>query len=699
MSTRAYNSFLFLFAACILFRCAYPSRETRAPAFNRLERADSPYLREHADNPVDWYEWGPEALDKARRENKPLVISIGYASCHWCHVMEEESFMDTAVAALMNRNFVSIKVDREQRPDIDQVYVNTAQLISGNAGWPLNAFALPDGRPFYAATYFPKKEWVALLTKIKNAYKNQHAALVTQAEALTEGVQSYELITSPADSLSRVDQETYRRAFAFWAPYLDFRNGGMVGSPKFPMPVNLEFLLQYHFLTGDVRARRIVTTTLDRMAAGGIYDHLGGGFYRYATDSLWRIPHFEKMLGDNAQLASVYAHAYQLTQVPLYRKILEETLQFVEKEMTGGEGGFYSSINADSEGQEGKYYVWTKKEVDNVVDPEAAEWIAGYYHLTEDGNWAGGKNVLYTLPEPGEGSESSKLPERARMLSRANEQLLAARSKRVRPSTDDKVLTSWNALMLIAYIDGYAATGNRRYLETALKNARFLEAKMLRADGGVWHHYKDGRARIDGFLDDYAFLAQAFIKLYQATFDVHWLTQARIVSKFALLHFADRKSGMFFYTSDTSDRLIARKMEVSDNVLPSSNSAFAWVLAELGEYFQDLQLERHSKVMLNQVMSNIDSGQQVYYGNWYRLAGLTAYRPYEVAVVGDQAPEISLELQRHYHPLALYFGGREENLPLLENKYVEGRTLIYVCRGRVCKRPLENVADAWKQLQ
>ena len=613
--------------------------------------------------------------------------------------MEEESFMDTAVAALMNRNFVSIKVDREQRPDIDQVYVNAAQLISGNAGWPLNAFALPDGKPFYAATYFPKEQWVALLTQVKDAYRNQQAALVSQAEALTEGVQSYELITSPADSLSRVGQATYRRAFDLWAPYLDYRNGGIVGFPKFPMPVSLEFLLQYHFLTGDERARRIVTTTLDRMAAGGIYDHLGGGFYRYATDSLWRIPHFEKMLGDNAQLASVYAHAYQLTQVPLYKEVLEETLKFVEKEMTGPEGSFYSSINADSEGEEGKYYVWTKKEADSVVGSEAAEWIAGYYHLTEDGNWESGKNVLYTLPEPGEASESSKLPERARVLTRANELLLAARNKRVRPSTDDKVLTSWNALMLIGYIDGYNATGNRKYLETALRNARFLEANMLRGDGGVWHHYKDERGGIDGFLDDYAFLAEAFIKLYQATFDLHWLTQARIVSRFALTHFADRKSGMFFYTSDTSDPLIARKMEVSDNVLPSSNSVFARVLAELGEYFQDPQLETQSTVMLNQVMSNIDSGQHLYYGNWYRLAGLTAHRPYEVAVVGDKAGEVSLELQRHYQPLALYFGGREENLPLLENKYVEGRTLIYVCRSRVCKLPVENAADAWKQLQ
>ncbi len=668
---------------------------------NRLEHADSPYLREHADNPVAWYEWGPDALEKARRENKPLIISIGYASCHWCHVMEEESFMDTAVAGLMNRNFVSIKIDREQRPDIDQIYLNAAQLISGNAGWPLNAFALPDGRPFYAATYFPKDQWVSLLTQIKKAYENQRPSLVKQAEAITDGVQRYELIARPADSLSKVDQKMYRLAFDLWSPDLDFRNGGIKGSPKFPMPANLEFLLQYHFLTGNDRSRNIVTTTLDRISEGGIYDHVGGGFYRYATDSLWRIPHFEKMLYDNAQLVSLYAHAFQLTKKTSYKKIIDETLAFIGKEMTNPDGGFYSSINADSEGTEGKFYAWTREEVQHVLEPRTAELILDYYHITPAGNWENGKNILFTAPGSEDFARVNGLSQAAweSLLAKARQQLLAARNKRIRPSTDDKVLTSWNALAVTAYADGYTATRNREYLETALMNARFLETKMFRGDGGLWHNYNGARATIEGFLDDYALLAQAFIRIYQATFDIHWLERARSLSEFALKHFMDKNSGMLFYTSDASEGLIARKMEVSDNVIPSSNSVFAEVLLQLGEYFQDPLFTVQSKIMLNQAMKNLEGGQHLFYANWYRLAGLSSYHPYEVAVVGEKASATSLELQQDYHPLAFYFGGKEENLPLLENKYVEGRTVIYVCRNRVCKQPVEEVSEALKQLR
>src|SRR5688500_4662752 len=419
-------------------------------ALNRLASSDSPYLREHADNPVDWYEWGREALQKAKAENKPMIISIGYASCHWCHVMEEESFMDTAVARLMNENFVCIKIDREQRPDIDQIYLNAAQLISGHAGWPLNAFTLPDGRPFYAGTYFPKQQWLTLLQQVEDAYTNENPLVIKQAEAVTTAVQNHDLITNPSDSATQVDQKAYAAVFNHWSSGLDFDDGGLLGAPKFPLPANWEFLLQYHVLTGNQKALEVANTTLDRMARGGIYDHLEGGFFRYSTDSEWRVPHFEKMLYDNAQMVSLYAHAYRLTKAALYKKIAIETLAFVEKSMLASEGGFYSSLNADSEGEEGKYYVWAKEEVTSVLENKSAALVSDYYNITDSGNWEDKKNVLYASRSSHDFAKEHNLTfgEWDEMLAIARRDLLTSRNKRVRPSTDDKVLTSWNALML-----------------------------------------------------------------------------------------------------------------------------------------------------------------------------------------------------------------------------------------------------------
>lgn len=697
-----FSFFAILFSQlCLVRDCASPHAGAAEADRNHLATADSPYLREHADNPVCWYEWGPEALDKARRENKPLIISIGYASCHWCHVMEQESFMDTTVARFMNQNFVAVKVDREQRPDIDQIYLTAAQLISGHAGWPLNAFALPDGRPVYAGTYYPKDEWMAMLHEVIRAYKNNKPALLKRAEAITKGVRTSELITAPADTLARISRDSYEKTFDSWKPQLDFIHGGLKGAPKFPMPANMEFLLQYHALTGNKDARDFVLLTLDQMAAGGIYDAVGGGFYRYATDSLWRIPHFEKMLYDNAQLISLYAHAFRLTRKPLYRRIIEESFSFVERELANADGAFYSSLNADSEGQEGKFYSWTSDEITEAGGEDDGALLARYYNITPRGNWEAGKNVLFTTTTPEDFARSIGLSEEAwtHALQRGRDALMAFRNKRVRPTTDDKVLTSWNALMITACIDAYTATADELYLETALRDGRFIETKMMRDDGHLWRNYRNGAATIDAFLDDYALLAQAFINLYQATFDIHWLQQARTLTHYALDHFTDPVSHMLFYTSDAGEALITRKMEISDNVIPSSNSTFAAVLFQLGEYFQDPAFGGQSRSMLKQVSAELNGAQSIYYGNWARVAGMWAYPSCEVAVTGENASAVSLQLQnRKFIPLALFCGGNQENLPLLENKYVAGQTVIYICQNRECRLPVTELNEALKLL-
>jgi len=697
-TTRDFFALLVVFAFVTLSSC---NRKTEnRNGLNRLSGAGSPYLREHADNPVDWYEWGPEALEKAKRENKPLIISIGYASCHWCHMMEKESFMDTAVARIMNENFISIKIDREERPDIDQIYLQAAQLVSGNSGWPLNAFALPDGKPFYAATYFPREQWIQLLQQVIKAYRQDIENVVRQAESLTKGIQTLDLVLLPSDSTRRYDQSTYQNIFSSWKSSFDAKHGGLTGAPKFPMPVVWEYLLQNHYLTGNPDALEITTHTLDEMSNGGIFDHLGGGFARYSTDALWRVPHFEKMLYDNGQLVSLYAHAYQVTRNPVYAEVISKTLDFVKGEMTSPDGGFYSSLNADSEGEEGKFYVWTKDEIQRIVEPKAADLLIGFYQVTDSGNWENGKNVLHrkVTKEEFARQKGITLSESNTLLAAGEAKLLAARNTRVRPSLDDKILLSWNALMMRGYIDAYFALGTSEYLQAAITNAQFIKKNMMRDGGQLWRNYKDGKANIDAFLDDYALLARAFIQLYQATYDVHWLKEAKSVTEYTIAHFYDKTSGLFFYTSDASESLIARKMELPDYVLPSSNSVLAEVLYLLGEYYSEDSYIQMSKSMLNQVTKDMTTVGP-YYANWASLMGVISYRPFEVAIMGKDAMAKSKEMQAHYLPTSLFMGGEKEDLPLLENKYIEGRTIIYVCRNKTCKQPEEDVVSALKQMK
>ena len=665
---------------------------------NHLIHESSPYLLMHAHNPVDWYPWGQDAFDKAKKENKPVIISIGYAACHWCHVMEKETYSDTAVARLMNENFVAIKVDREERPDVDQVYMNAAQLINGNGGWPLNAIALPDGRPVYAATYLTKKEWMSLLKQIHGFVKQNPDKAEQQAEALAAGIRGSELVKVNT-SKAEFKPADLNSVFNNWKKYIDFTNGGNTGAPKFPMPVGNQFLLHYYFLTKNDEAFKAVKATLNKMAAGGIYDHVGGGFARYSTDAVWKVPHFEKMLYDNAQLISLYASAYQLTKEPMYKKVVFETLEFIDRELTSSEGGFYSSLDADSEGEEGKFYVWTNDEMKKILGENAALAI-DYFNVNKKGNWEEGKNILYKSVDDNAIAKKYNIPlvELSKRITEVIKILLAERTKRIRPALDDKIITAWNALMIRGYTDAYRVFGEQKFLDAALKNATFILKNVQSKDYRLNRNFKNGRSSINAFLDDYAFTIDAFITLYQATFEEKWLNEAKHILEYTLSHFYDGKSGMFYYTSDTDPALIARKMEIADNVIPSSNSAMAKNLFMLGQYFYNDDYVHKASAMLSNLKQDAVKGG-VYYANWDILMAWLAAEPFEVAIVGNDYAAKRKELDTHYLPnIFLYGGNSEGSLSLLEGKLVPGKTTIYVCRNKSCKLPVTEVSKAVEQV-
>lgn len=665
---------------------------------NQLIHESSPYLLQHAHNPVNWYPWGKEALDKAQAENKLIIVSIGYAACHWCHVMEHESFENEEVANLMNTHFVAIKVDREERPDIDQVYMNAVQLLTGRGGWPLNCIALPDGRPVYGGTYFPVGQWMNLLSHLIDFVKENPEKAELQANSLTEALQKNELIVSNStkQKFTTHDLDT---VFSNWKNQIDFENGGYIGAPKFPLPVGYQYLLHYHYISQDADALKTAIRTLDKMADGGIYDQIGGGFSRYSTDAYWKIPHFEKMLYDNAQLVSLYASAYQQTKNQNYKTIVAETLEFVQRELTCEDGGFYSSLDADSEGVEGKFYVWTHNKLKAVLG-ENADILIDYYNVIEKGNWEHGQNILYKTSNEKQIAKAYKITveELENKVSEAKQKLLAARAERVLPALDDKILTSWNGLMIKAFTDAYKGFDNAEYLKMALRNADFIIKKLKSTDNRLFRNFKNKKASINGFLDDYAFVIEAFISIYRATFDEKWLHEALQLTSYSIEHFYDSASGMFFYTSDIDPALIARKMELSDNVIPSSNSTMAKNLYLLGRYFYKNDYIEMAETMLSNVKQNaLDSG--VYCANWDILMAWFAVEPCEVAIIGNDCEAKRREFEMHYLPNVLLCGGiTEGNLPLLEGKMREGETTIYVCRNNACQRPVSEVSEALDQM-
>lgn len=660
---------------------------------NRLSQSGSPYLRQHAGNPVDWYEWGEEALTKAEKENKPLIISIGYAACHWCHVMAHESFSDEGIARFMNEHFVCIKVDREERPDIDQIYMEAAQLLTGRGGWPLNAFALPDGRPFYAGTYFPPEQWLDAMKQLIHLFQTQYERVLHSAKVLTEGIRLNPL---PETTNSKpLAPDEYHVTFRNLISAVDFELGGFGGAPKFMMPIGLEFLLQYHYLTGEQQALIAVTTTLDAMAKGGIYDQLGGGFARYSTDQYWKVPHFEKMLYDNAQLISLYAHAFQLTRKKLYADIVGQTIMFAERELLGGDGGFYASIDADSEHEEGKFYVWTQNEIESALDPVTADIFNQFYNITREGNWEPGKNILYYSGQKTVFAKRYNMTEDQLdvLLKKAGDDLLTRRSQRIRPATDDKMLTAWNALMLSALVNAYKALGKEQYLKAALRTARFLENNMIQVDGSVFRVVSDKNVSTQGFLDDYALLADALISLYEVTFDLHWLELSERLTEYVLKHFADTSNHLFFYTSDLAKQLVARKHELSDNVIPASNSVFAHVLHKLGILFENGSYSLAAEQMLLKIKGET-SQHSLHYSNWAMLMGKHVFPVSEVVIMGENVSDIRRRIQENYLPVTIFAGGSIENLPLLKQRSAGERTVIYVCRDKTCERPVYSADEA-----
>ena len=660
----------------------------------------SAYLLQHAHNPVDWWPWCEEAFEKARREQKLVLVSIGYSSCHWCHVMEKGSFENEETAALMNQLFVCIKVDREERPDVDQVYMSAVHLMNGQGGWPLNCFVLPDKRPVYGGTYFPDQQWRNLLRQLADSFTNDPERAMEYAARLAAGLKTAETWSGSGRLVERADLD---RAFARMQGHADPVEGGGNRAPKFPMPGNYQFLMRYHHLTQNTESLQQVRLTLEKMAHGGIYDQLGGGFARYSIDSLWKVPHFEKMLYDNAQLVSLYSEAFQQSKDPLYKRIVEETLSFVGREMTSPEGLFYSAIDADSEGEEGRFYIWQKDELLELLGNDFP-FFSRVFNVNERGYWEHDNYILLRSQrdEVNAKQEGLSLAEYMRTIDRCKKILMEARSKRTRPMVDEKVLVSWNGLMIRGYADAYRALGDEAYLQAAIHAARVLLEKTGQPDGSLLRVYNQGTAFVDAFLDDYACLADALLALYACTFDAVWLKKAKALTDYTLAHFSQEvQSGMYYYTSNRHPEVVLRQTETQDNVIPSSNSVLAKNLYQLYLHFFEDRYRDQAERMLAAVRDQVLEATPWYY-NWAILASQITADFYEVVIVGSDAKKFGKHFHECYVPNAIFAGTESTataELPLFNGRWQKDKTLIYVCRNQACQLPVESVDEAFSLLR
>lgn len=666
---------------------------------NSLIQETSPYLLQHARNPVNWYAWKPEVLKKARKENKLLLISIGYAACHWCHVMESECFEDQEVAEVMNRHFINIKIDREERPDIDHIYMDALQMMTGSGGWPLNVVTLPDGRPFWGATFVRKQDWIKVLEQLSTLYQTNPSKVLEYAAQLEEGLHTINLIPAP-EKEGHIAQKDLTSIVKNWSQYFDTFLGGYKRAPKFMMPVNLDFLLHYSTLFQDPETEEYVHTTLRRMAYGGIYDHLGGGFSRYSVDVKWHIPHFEKMLYDNAQLISVYAKAYAAVNDPLYKNIVEESIGFVTRELMHPDGGFYSSLDADSldkQGnlKEGAYYVWTEKELSDELG-EDYQIFSDYYNINSYGHWEEDNYVLIRDKTDEEVAKKYKLSVKD-LRSRINhckKILLAKRELRHRPRLDDKILTSWNALMIKALAEAYRYLGKEEYLVMAEEAITFLENTVLTENGSLFHNHKEGKSTIEGFLEDYANLISAYIELYEVTFEESWVKKASKLSEYCLLHFLNDKSGLFYFTSDKEEITVRRSLETADNVIPASNSVMALNLYKLSLLFPEKPFGTIADKMLLQMRESILENPNSH-ANWmhYPLYKVFPFR--EVVITGPSTAKFATSLLSQYHPNALFAGAvRDGSISLLKGRIHPEKSQIFICENGACKLPVSTPEEA-----
>lgn len=704
---------------------------------NRLIDETSPYLLQHAHNPVDWYPWGEEAFEKARNENKPLLVSIGYSACHWCHVMEHESFENEEIARIMNENFVNIKVDMEERPDVDQIYMTFVQLTTGRGGWPMNVFLTPEKMPFYGGTYFPPSprynmpSWPQILQSVAEAYRERrdeilHSAVdimgemrrVTIAEFAPEGVSGEQLDSA---------YQSFVRSF-------DATNGGWGGAPKFPQAMSMDFLLRYWKRTGDDKAVQMVKFTARKMAEGGIYDQIGGGFHRYAVDAVWLVPHFEKMLYDNAQLARVYTHLYQIARsdipgasttptaenaatLPIregsreedaefFKRIAIEILEYVRREMLDASGGFYSTQDADSEGEEGKFFVWTPDEVEAILGEEDAQVFNFYYDVSEDGNFEG-KNILNVDYGTDAAARALKISEGElqEILERGRKKLFEARERRVKPHRDEKVLTAWNGLMMAAYAEAGAVFGNESYLQTAKRNADFVlnnlavkntdEASGTLALQSLLRTWKDGRAKLNGYIEDYANVADGLFELFQVTGEMYYLENARRLADLMITEFWDEENGGFYFTSNDHEELIVRNKDFYDNATPSGNSVAADVLLKLARVTGEERYERFAATVLRLAAPQMRRHPQ---GFGRTLSAMEFYMSpaKEIVVIGDRNSELERAVFEEYVPDAVkvFSESASAELPLLQERVrVDGKPTAYVCENFVCQRPVTEVGE------
>lgn len=678
---------------------------------NHLINETSPYLLQHAHNPVDWFPWGEAALETARREQKPILLSIGYSACHWCHVMEHESFENEAIARLMNDNFVNIKVDREERPDLDQIYMSAVQMMTQHGGWPMTVFLTPDCVPFYAGTYFPPEDrynmpgFPRVLISVADAFRERPddiqetaASVLGELKRSATALESNELLTT----------ELLDAAYRGMIKSYDSTNGGFGGAPKFPPAMSLEFLLHTFYRTGNQQALDIVRHTCGKMAGGGVYDQLGGGFHRYATDARWLVPHFEKMLYDNALLTRLYLHYYQVSQDAAARVVAEGILDYVMREMTDSAGGFYSTQDADSEGVEGKFFVWSKDEIRQLLGERDADLFAAYYNATSAGNFEGENilNVTRDLPEVA-ASEDVTVEQLTETLARSRKLLFATREQRVKPARDEKVLTAWNGLMLAAFAEAAAILNRADYLEVAKKNAQFVLGN-LRRDGLLLRTYKDGHAKLNAYLEDYAFLIDGLVTLFETAGELHWLEEAQTLTATMIDEFWDDEDGGFFYTGRSHEDLIVRSKDFFDNATPSGNSVAAEVLLRIGLLTDNADYQRRAATILRLMASAV---QRYPSGFGRLLCALDFYlgSPKEIALVGDpgtsETQALQAEIWGRYLPNRVIAQGSAgdtkaaELVPLLrERPQIDGKATAYLCEHFACKNPTTDPKELASQL-
>ena len=687
------NLFKILLLIFILISCSDDMKNG-----NNLKNESSPYLLQHVENPVNWNPWDKKYLKQAKKENKLVIISIGYASCHWCHVMERESFQDLEVAELMNEKFISIKVDREERPDIDQVYMNAIQLITGNGGWPLNVITLPDGRPIWGGTYFSREQWSSALKQISELYESEPEKFISYAERVQEGINSLNVVESKTNSFENVDLSKYSESLL---EDIDEEYGGFKGAPKFMMPNNLEFLLRYSVQNQQENSKNKILKSLNMMAYGGIFDHVDGGFSRYSTDERWHVPHFEKMLYDNGQLMSLYSVGYRISKSELYKKTIYKIHEYINSEMKDFSGGYYSSLDADSKLEdgsyaEGEYYTWRKEELEKIIQ-DNFDLFTEYFNVNEYGFWEEeNKYILTRIISDKEFIKKNNLQhtEFNNIKSAWINKLKIARKEKKKPGLDYKIITSWNGLMISGYVNAYKAINDEVFMNEAISAGEFIYSNLVKKDGGLFHNHVNGQSKINGYLEDYAMVIQASLDLYEITLNQLWIERALKLSEYVINNFSSGESELFYFTSKKDEDLISRSVEFRDNVIPSSNSIMAKNLFRLYHYFDKEEYYERSKNMslsVTQEFETYPSG----YSNWFDLIYNLKSNYYEVAVVGENALEKVKQINSKYIPNKLIIGSTSENnLPLLKNRFIKDKTLIYVCVNKACKMPTESVEES-----